>query len=110
MVMNMLYMIILFCSILDYLFTFKWLAQYGTEINPIMLMIMDKPLWFSFVVKNGWTVAMLVALYFLGRKNPRAVQTGLKVLVVVYTLIICNHLYGFASYYLLTTLLIEKVY
>ncbi len=95
--MNIHYVIILACSILDHLFTFKWLAQYGTEINPLMQMLMDKPLWLSFVVKNGWTAAMLVALYFLGRKNPRAVQKGLKVLVVFYALIICSHLYGLAS-------------
>jgi hypothetical protein len=65
-----------------------------------MQMLMDKPLWFSFLVKNGWTAAMLVALYLLEKKKPRAVHTGLKVLVVIYALIICNHLYGLASYYL----------
>ena len=95
----MRYLFILSCSILDHLFTFKWMVQYGTEINPLMQMLMDKPLWFSFVVKNGWTAAMLLVLYLLGRKDPRAAQRGLKVLIVVYALIICNHLYGLALIY-----------
>lgn len=79
---------------LDHLFTWRLLSRgAGEELNPLMKEIMNLPFWASFSIKNGWTVGMLVVIYFLEKKNRR-MRIGINLVLIIYGLVIAYHLYG----------------
>ena len=90
------YTIIMICCVLDHLLTAWNISRGGSEANPVMAVIMAQPLWLSFLIKNGWTASMLVALYLLSKRVP-STKWALHGMVAIYLAVIVYHLWGIFS-------------
>lgn len=91
---NMPYVIILVSCVLDHLLTARNLAQGGGEANPVMAVVMAQPFWASFLIKNGWTVLLLLFMYHLAKRKPLVTGWALRGIAVVYLGVIIYHIWG----------------
>ncbi|GBF34726.1 hypothetical protein DCCM_3846 [Desulfocucumis palustris] len=91
------YAIIMVSCVLDHLLTSLYLSRGGGEANPLMAIIMAQPFWVSFIIKNGWTLLMLVFLYFLSGKTPAAAKWALRCVAVLYLGVIACHIIASGS-------------
>lgn len=66
-------------------------AGYLREANVVLAPLMQQPLVFPFLIKNGYTLALLVLLLRLEKRSPALVGAGLNLIALIYTLVTAIH-------------------
>lgn len=87
---------------LDHLLTTWTLSQVGTEVNPVMAIVMAQPIWVSFTIKNVWTALMLVIMYLLAKRIPGPTRLALFGIMAIYLGVIGYHIWGITMFALLS--------
>lgn len=66
-------------------------AGYLLEMNIILAPLMNQPLILFFIIKNGYTLALLIVLLYLEKRRPLLVNIGLNLIAFTYILITALH-------------------
>jgi len=66
-------------------------AGYLLEMNIILAPLMSQPLILFFLIKNGYTLALLIVLLYLEKSRPLLVNTGLNFITFIYIVITALH-------------------
>ncbi|HBX22718.1 MAG TPA: hypothetical protein DEF34_03625 [Desulfotomaculum sp.] len=66
-------------------------AGYLLEMNIILAPLLNQSLILFFLIKNGYTLALLMVLLYLEKSRPLLVNTGLNFIAFIYIVITALH-------------------